>query len=58
LVALASFMRLSLRKAAHAAMSSAEWQKIRVAPVVQARDAFALHPDFCGAGSRKLAACT
>src|SRR3984957_17630120 len=30
LVALANFMRLSLRKAAHAAMSSAAWQEIRV----------------------------
>jgi hypothetical protein len=30
LLALASFMRLSLRKAAHAAMSSAAWQEIRV----------------------------
>jgi hypothetical protein len=30
LVALAKFMRLSLRKAAHAAMSSAAWQEIRV----------------------------
>jgi hypothetical protein len=30
LVGLASFMRLSLRKAAHAAMSSAAWQEIRV----------------------------
>ena len=30
LVALANFMRLSLRKAAYAAMSSAAWQEIRV----------------------------
>jgi hypothetical protein len=30
LVALANFMRLSLRKAAHAAVSRAAWQKIRV----------------------------
>jgi hypothetical protein len=30
LVALANFMRLSLRKAAHGAMSSAAWQEIRV----------------------------
>jgi hypothetical protein len=30
LVALADFMRLSLRKAAHAAVSSAAWQEIRV----------------------------
>jgi hypothetical protein len=30
LVALANFMRLSSRKAAHAAMSSAAWQEIRV----------------------------
>src|ERR1700727_2667213 len=30
LVALANFMRLFLRKAAHAAMSSAAWQEIRV----------------------------
>jgi hypothetical protein len=29
LVALANFMRLSLRKAAHAATSSAAWQEIR-----------------------------
>src|ERR1700677_1049665 len=29
-VALANFMRFSLRKAAHAAMSSAAWQEIRV----------------------------
>jgi hypothetical protein len=29
-VALVNFMRLSLRKAAHAAMSSAAWQEIRV----------------------------
>ena len=27
-------------------------------PVVQAGDAFALHPDFCGPGSRKRADCT
>jgi hypothetical protein len=30
LVALASFLRLSLRKAAHAAISGAAWQEIRV----------------------------
>jgi hypothetical protein len=30
LVALADFMRLSLLKAAHAAVSSAAWQEIRV----------------------------
>jgi hypothetical protein len=30
LVALANFMRLSLRKGAHAALSSAAWQEIRV----------------------------
>jgi hypothetical protein len=30
LVALANFMRLSLRKAAHAAMSSVAWQEIQV----------------------------
>jgi hypothetical protein len=30
LVALANFMRLSLRKAAHAIVSSATWQEIRV----------------------------
>jgi hypothetical protein len=30
LVALTNLMRLSLRKAAHAAMSSAAWQEIRV----------------------------
>ncbi len=30
LMALGSFMRLSLRKAAHADMSSAAWQEIRV----------------------------
>ena len=33
LVALANFMRLSLRKAAHAAVSSAVWQEIRVRSV-------------------------
>jgi hypothetical protein len=33
LVALASFMRLSLRKGAHAALSGAVWQEIRYAPV-------------------------
>ena len=32
--------------------------KSGVAPVVQAGDAFALHPDFCCPGSRKLADCT
>jgi len=30
LMALANFMRLSLRKAAHAAMSRIAWQEIRV----------------------------
>jgi hypothetical protein len=30
LVALANFMRLSLQKGAHAALSSAAWQEIRV----------------------------
>jgi hypothetical protein len=30
LVALTHFMRLSLRKGAHAALSSSEWQEIRV----------------------------
>jgi hypothetical protein len=30
LVALSQFMRPSLRKGAHAALSSAEWQEIRV----------------------------
>jgi hypothetical protein len=35
LVALANLMRLSLRKAAHAAVGSATWQEIRVTHLVQ-----------------------
>jgi hypothetical protein len=35
LVALIDFMRLSLRKGAHAALSGAAWQEIRVARLFQ-----------------------
>jgi hypothetical protein len=38
LVALANFMRLSLKKAAHVVMSSAAWQEIRVASVEMTKE--------------------